>query len=236
MAYCEDNPRRLGARSRRAGVTLIELMIAITLVAAISTGMLFAMRTSLGALEKTHTRFAADRIAAGKQELLYRQLAGIMPAMGSCGLPILRGTPLGMVFVTSYSMEEGARGAPRVVEYQTSPDPAGGYQLAMSEFPYLGPAADLPFCGPQVPIGLPTPNRTVLAQRLKYCRFIYRDYRPDAPVLGEWLPIWNRRPMPSAVRIEMEAQDSTPNAMPVLAVTVPIRVTREVGAPYADQQ
>lgn len=236
MAYCEGNPSRVGARSRQAGVTLIELMIAITLVAAISTGMLFAMRTSLGALEKTHNRFAADRIAVGKQELLYRQLAGIMPAMGGCGLPILRGTPGGMVFVTSYSMEEGARGAPRVVEYQAGVDPAGGYRLTMSEFPYWGPSADLPFCGPQVPTGLPTPNKMVLAERLKYCRFVYRDYRPDAPMMGEWIPLWNRRLMPSAVRIEMEAQDSTPNALPVLAVTVPIRVTREVGASYADQQ
>ena len=38
------------------GVTLIELLVVITLVAAISTGLLMAMRIALNTMEKTQVR------------------------------------------------------------------------------------------------------------------------------------------------------------------------------------
>ena len=69
---------RSARKQRQAGVTLIELMIAITLVAAISTGMLMAMRTSLITLEKVDARLQSNRRVMGAEQILARQIGGLM--------------------------------------------------------------------------------------------------------------------------------------------------------------
>ena len=85
-----QNRDRQGADRRhtrhQAGVTLIELMIAITLVAALSTGMLMAMRTGLLTLDKTDARLQSDRRVMGVERILSRQLrpSSVAPA-GFCG-------------------------------------------------------------------------------------------------------------------------------------------------------
>jgi len=61
------------------GFTLMELMISVTLVAAIATGMLIALRGGLLSLNKTQTRLDENRRAMGVQRILSMQLAGAMP-------------------------------------------------------------------------------------------------------------------------------------------------------------
>src|SRR5271166_3577858 len=70
-------------RSER-GVTLIELMIAITLVAMLSVGMLMAMRTSMITLEKTDARLQLNRRVMSAEQILSREIGGLMPVMGDC--------------------------------------------------------------------------------------------------------------------------------------------------------
>src|SRR5580692_11985961 len=77
------------------GFTLIELMISITLVAALATGMLMAMRTSLLSLEKIDARLQFNRRVMGMERVLTRQIGGVMPVVSNCGTtlnPIFRGT------------------------------------------------------------------------------------------------------------------------------------------------
>jgi prepilin-type N-terminal cleavage/methylation domain-containing protein len=78
--------RSAGNRKRREerGVTLIELMVAITLVAAIATGMLMAARTSLTVLQKVDTRLQSNRRVMSVEQILARELGGVMPVMGDC--------------------------------------------------------------------------------------------------------------------------------------------------------
>src|SRR5580658_10432185 len=58
-----QSPHR--ARRAQKGFTLIELMISITLVAAISAGMLMAMRAALLTLEKVDARLQSNRRVMG---------------------------------------------------------------------------------------------------------------------------------------------------------------------------
>ena len=60
----------------RRGVTLLELMIAITLVAGLSTGMLMAMRTSLLTYEKTAHKLESNRRFVKTQQILSNQIGG----------------------------------------------------------------------------------------------------------------------------------------------------------------
>ncbi len=216
------------------GVTLIELMIAITLVAALSTGMLMAMRTGLLTLQKTDNRLQSNRRVMSVNQILSHQVGGVMPIVGACG-PIFNGDSQTLRLASSYSMTEGSRGEPRLVELVVIPGDQGGLRLIVNEFLYTGPFSTAVFCGDGL---LTRPKATaqsfILADRLASCRILYKESRPDTPVSGNWLPTWNRPNLPAAVRVEMTQLVPDPASLPLLTVTVPLHINREVLSPYVD--
>jgi prepilin-type N-terminal cleavage/methylation domain-containing protein len=223
------------------GFTLIEMMIAVTLVAAIITGLLMAMRTGITAYEKVNLRLEDNRRVMGLDQALHRQFGGIMPVTGECGVggpkvPAFNGDASSVRFVSSVSLADGARGYPRVVEYAAAPDPHGGVRLMMNERIYSGPSGVAPQCAngvfPPVPI---TPQSVEMAGKLAFCRFGYRMTVPDSPVGGDWVAIWQRPDLPRAVRVEMMPLDASPSHLPILTLNVPVHVTRLVVGVYADQ-
>ncbi len=140
-------------RKRRArGFTLVEMMIALTLVAAIITGLMMAMRSGLTAYERVNARLEENRRVMGLDQALHRQFGGMMPVTGNCGasagpkVSAFNGDAASLRFVSSFSLDQGARGYPRVVEYVAAPDPHGGFRLMMNERLYSGPASVAPQC------------------------------------------------------------------------------------------
>ena len=148
-------------------------------------------------------------------------------------MPYFNGTAQTLHLVSTYSLAEGSRGYPRVLEFQVIPADGGGVRLIVNEHLYSGPASTAPFCASPAQA---TPQSFVLADRLEYCRFVYHEMIPESPAAGNWIPSWNRPNLPSAVRVEMAPLVADPSRLPVLNVTVPIHTTREVGAPYEDFQ
>jgi prepilin-type N-terminal cleavage/methylation domain-containing protein len=220
------------------GVTLIELMIAITLVATLSVGMLMAMRTSMITLEKTDSRLQLNRRVMSAEQILSREISGVMPVLGDCltsggvaRLTIFSGTEQTLHLVSTYSLAEGARGSPRILELQVIPAQGGGFRLIVNEHLYSGPLSTAPFC---VSPAEANPQSFVLADRLAFCRFSYHEINLDSPQAGNWVPQWNRPNLPSAVRIEMGRLPGDPSGLPAGPVTIPIHITRNVGAPYDD--
>ena len=217
-------------RRRKAGFTLMELMISITMVAAIATGMLLAMRGGLLSLNKTQTRLDENRRALGVQRILSLQLAGAMPARTGCGGQLspyaFRGTNSALQMVSTYSIAEGSRGAPRIVEYQVAPDEGATLKLIVHERLYAGPASTAGFCGEGVTLqGSPQPF--VAASHLAYCRFSYFQMNPDTQFRGgSWIGEWGAPTMPSVVRIEMAPAAPDPNRLPIVAITAPLYVNR----------
>ena len=216
-------------------------MIAVTLVAAIITGLLMAMRTGLTAYEKVNRRLEDNRRTMGLDQALHLQFGGMMPVSGECGVggakvPAFNGDAASVRFVSSFSLAEGARGYPRVVEYLAAPDPNGGFRLMMNERIYSGPASVAPLCvnGIFPPVQL-TPQSVQMAGNLAYCRFGYRMPVPDSPLGAEWVREWQRPDLPRAVRVEMMALDPNPAHLPMLTLNVPVHVTRLVAGVYVDQ-
>jgi prepilin-type N-terminal cleavage/methylation domain-containing protein len=224
--------------SLEKGFTLIELMISITLVAALATGMLMAMRTSLLSMEKINSRLQFNRRVMGMERVLTRQIGGVMPVLSDCGtgrIPIFLGTSDSLRLVSSYSMQEGARGYPQFDEFRVVKGDEGGLRLVVTEHLFSGPSSTAPFCGGQQ--GMPadvTPSSMVVADRLASCAFSYREAVPDTAPSAKWLGSWDQADLPAAVRIEMTPLDSSPALLPVVNVTVPIRITRQVRAWYDD--
>ena len=222
-------------RKSQRGFTLIELMIAVTLVAAISTGMLLAMRTGLLTLQKTDARLEDNRRVVALQQMLVRQLSSVMPAVGACGAvrtPLFAGNDQSLRMVTSYSLADGARGYPQLVDLEVLPDPQGGLRLIENEHYYFSPLSSAPFCLPQGA----TPQSFEVAKGLAVCRIGYREYIPEAPNGGNWLTGWNRPNLPAALRIEMVPLHVEAARLALQTVNIPIRVNREVLGQYDDVQ
>jgi prepilin-type N-terminal cleavage/methylation domain-containing protein len=230
-------PHNCSAHSHKlrteAGVTLIELLVAITLVALLSSSLLLAMRTGFMTFSKTGDRLRANRRQLNIEKILASEVSGAMPVAGPCG-SVFNGNPTALRLVSSYSIAEGSRGLPRIVELQVAPGSRGGYRLVVNEYLYTGPSSTLPFCA-NAPV-LVTPASFVAADGLAFCRFSYRVGVVDTVLPGDWIPVWDRPNLPGAVRIDMAPLHTGPGELAALPVTVPIRITREVRAQYDDSQ
>ena len=135
-------------RRAQSGTTLFELLIAVTLVSFLAVGIMTAMRVGLNAKSKTDDRLLGNRKAAAVERVLAAEVAGFMPISADCqGVPGARfgffeGRSNEMRFVSSYSLQEAARGYPRVLEFRVIPGERGeGVRLIVNELFYTGPSS-----------------------------------------------------------------------------------------------
>ncbi|MBZ5595973.1 MAG: prepilin-type N-terminal cleavage/methylation domain-containing protein [Acidobacteriia bacterium] len=241
---------------KRSGVTLIEVLIAVSLLSLLSLGILFALRVGMGALEKTDRRLMNNRRVAGAQRILQQQLAGFIPviavaapspdAAAGMKVPFFEGREQSMRFVSTYSLSEASRGIPQILEFQVIPGEQGrGVRLVVNENPYSGPRSAGVFClgpGPDPELGVPTqrflpisigPASFVLADRLAYCRFSFLGINP-AKNLEQWLPNWTFVKWPSGIRVEMASLDTDLVNLKPVTVTAAVHVNRDPALEYLD--
>lgn len=240
------------ARRAEAGVTLMELLIAVTLVALLATGMLLALHVGLSAMDKSNVRLMANRRAASVERIVESEIGGIMPVKAQCTptggspsltVPFFQGDPQAMRLVSSYSLQQASRGLPTILEFHIVPGEEGrGVRLVVNEHTYTGPLAAGAFCAGQAPdptgmmqpIFLPIetgPSSFVLADKLAYCQFSYRlvapQQNPLAGVAAMWLPHWAKPYLPNAIRIEMAPLEADSARVQLMTFTIPVRVTRD---------
>jgi prepilin-type N-terminal cleavage/methylation domain-containing protein len=239
---------------REQGLTLMEVLIAVSLVGLMSVGILMSIRVGLNSMEKTNKKLMANRRVLGAQRILEQQVMGFMPVKVDCRtvpdrpgtiLPFFQGEMQSMRFTSSYSIQEAARGFPRILEFQVIPgENSGGVRLVVNEILYTGPMSTGAMCvgtspdpvlGRQVPIFRPIQVGTqsfVLADRLSYCRFTYLEPLPE-PETARWTGRWVQARLPKAIRIEMAPLEEDLSKIQPLSVTLPLRVNRDVLASYA---
>jgi prepilin-type N-terminal cleavage/methylation domain-containing protein len=189
-------------RRRQAGMTLIELIVAVTLFALISGSIGVLLRVAFTSMERINSKVNFNRRVLGSQKALDQMLAGIMPVPASCtGLTIpFQGNAAVMRFVSSYSLQEGSRGRPQIIELLVQPRPDGeGARLLVNQFPYLGPASLAAFCTTQPAA---RPSSFVLSDRLSLCRFAYQRIEPGGGA-ATWFPSWRLPGWPSQIRVEL---------------------------------
>ncbi|MCP5117386.1 MAG: hypothetical protein GY953_41710 [bacterium] len=242
----------MNRRRPTAGITLMELLIAVTLVSLISVAVLMAMRVGLDVMEKANNRLMSNRRVTGAQRILERQISGIMAVAAECRsdpsepgakLPFFQGEPDSMRFVSSYSLREASRGYPRILEFRVIPGERNeGVRLVVNELLYSGPASTGMLCVGRNPAGRGVlyrpievgPRSFVLADRLAYCRFVFQERQPRDPNPVAWLPVWLEPELPSAIRVEMAPIESDASALPLLTTTMPVRVSKDPMIQYVD--
>lgn len=236
-------------RSSESGMTLIEVLIAVTLLTLLSLGMLFALRIGLNAMGRTNDRTISNRRVLGVERILSQQIAGYIPASGVCfagaeappvQVPVFQGDPQTMRFVSSYSLQEAARGYPQLLEFQVIPGEKGeGVRLVVNELLFTGPGASGPLCAGLAPdplTGRPGilwrpvvvgPRSFVLADKLAFCRFAYKEERPPAEP-DIWHPKWPiYTDTPAAVRIDMAPFLPDPGQLQVPPVVMTFHPNRK---------
>lgn len=231
-------------RRQQAGFTLIELMIAITLVAAISAGLLTTLRNALFTMERTQQRLEENRRALGIQDLIRRQIGGAMPVKAQCGVgdqatmaEIFRGSPTAMLLVTNESMTEGSRGYPHIALYQVRPNPDGTVRLEVSEQLFSGLTSTALFCEPDPRI-MHAPSSApplVLLDKLAYCRFLYQNLNQNTLFGREPESDWQQPLLPYAVRIQLAPAAKSDTRLPVGTITIPLHVSLTPGVSYFDE-
>jgi general secretion pathway protein J len=241
---------------RESGTTLIEVLIAVTLLSLLSVGMVTAMRVGFMAFSKTTNKLMDDRRVAGAQRVVQEQLEGMMPVVAPCG-DVPGTTPAKTAFfegqaqtirlVSTFSLQQGWRGQPQILELFVIPGEDGkGVRLVVNEIPYTGPAGTAQLCtghsrdqltGGNLAVFAPVqagPNSFVLADKLAYCRFSYFTIPIDRTLLPHWTPQWTFSGWPYAVRIEMAPLDPDPSRLQPIAVTAPIHIHRSPEIQYVD--
>ncbi len=241
--------------NRQSGVTLIEILIAVSLLSLLSVGVLVAMRIALNTLDKTDAHLVRNRRVANSEKLLENQLSGMIVTQAewrpgpdrSDILPFFQFEAQTMRFVTAYSLQDGFRGSPQIAAFQVIPGDKGvGVRLIVNETPYTGRMqAGLMVTGtepdPQTgttmvryaPV-IPGPQSFVLADRLAYCRFSYLERRFEAP-FRVWRLDWPQpRILPLGIRIEMAPLSTTPGELHPGTVTVPLHLTRDTNNLYTN--
>ena len=74
-------------RRAQSGMTLLEVMLAVSLLALLGVGISTAMRVGINAMNRTGAKLSANRRLAGAQRILEQQLQGLMPVIADCGGP-----------------------------------------------------------------------------------------------------------------------------------------------------
>ena len=245
-------------RRAQSGVTLVEVLIAVTLLSLLTLGMLFAMRIGLNTLAKTDNKLMTNRRVAGAQRILEDELEGLMPVtLMVCGTQTFPGVSGPVLFeggeqmlrlVSTFSLQQAWRGQPQILELFVVPAEDGrGVRLVVNETPY-SPVTAGRTCqalvidqvtGQQAPRFLPpqTSERSfVLADRLAYCKFWYlvKSTRADQPITTKWLPSAPAGNWPLAIRVEMAPLERDISLLQPITVTAPIFVHRGPGIEYGD--
>lgn len=141
-------------RQRQRGLTLMEVLIAVTLVGLLMVAISVSLSIGLRAMERANSKLELNRRVVRTQQVLEQQIVHLTPTIASCvmrnadlpqQMPFFQGEPLAMRFVSSYSMLEGDRGYPRIIELTAIPGDARkippGLRLIVNELPYQARSA-----------------------------------------------------------------------------------------------
>lgn len=223
----------------QAGMTLIEILVAVTLLGMLSIGLVTALQVAAGAWSSSRNARGQDRRIANANALLHAQFAGVTPVeplilrpgLAVPAGPFFQGEPTAMRFVSSYSMTEGVRGGLQIVELQTSPGQEGT-RLILTQTPYQGPLSVGRFIVGAEPLPetqsfhvLFTPLVTradslIVADRLSEVRFSYLRGRRSPNEPDVWVPVWDQpQQLPQAIRVDLQALEDVGRLRPVAVVS-----------------
>jgi prepilin-type N-terminal cleavage/methylation domain-containing protein len=234
--------RLVSRRPAVAGLTLMEVLVAMALLSLLSAAILTALRVGASAWETANTNLMLDRRIASANAIFHAALEGMTPVFaefesretGPATVVFFQGHPQSMRFVSAYSLEAGPRAGLRILELEVVEGPRGR-RVLLNDLPYLDPrqagrfisgAQYDPQAGAVRLVFAPIqalPNSFIIADELEGCAFAYYLEERGPEPSGRWLAVWDRLDeLPRAVTIQIAARPDSARLRPV-SITVPIR-------------
>ncbi len=242
-------------KNPRSGLTLIEILIAVSLLSLLTVGVLWSMRIGFNTLGKTDDFLIHNRRVANSRKIIENELTGSLvvqaalhPEPGQTQyVPFVQAEPQIMRFVTDYSLEDAWRGTLQLTTMRVIPGDQGkGVRLVMEEMPYTGQEqtgalvtgretnpdtgiSRLRFTSASI-----TGRAFILADQLAACSFSYLE-RLTVPPFQIWRNDWvNGSSIPRAVRIDMTPLYPENTRLQVSSVTVALPASKTLGRYYSD--
>ena len=217
--------------SNEAGFTLLELIVAITLIAVMSVGVWTALDLCVRSWTRGMEKIEVNQRDRSTQDLVRKQIASAYPLIPSpatsvsgaqntvipisaTSTPVFYGGENSLRFVTTNSLLSMDSGGPVMVTYEAEVDSEGNIFIVQREAPYTGQGVyDGGFT-----------SSVYVFYNLKECTFEYYN-SGDADNPAEWLTEWDtasRRRLPAAVRISMLYKDAS-RGEPGKQMIIPLR-------------
>jgi competence protein ComGC len=214
-----------GSRNRATGFTLLEMVIAFTILALLITALFMSFRLAVNAYRKGEERMEEDAQKRALEDLIKRQVGSIYPlrpalsmanlerqqmdpaqAMIFAQTPLFFGAPDSMTFITVAPLALIEHPGLTVVRYGLAFDPRRNiHYLGEMETRYVGLDSFNSMIG--IPEGVPLS----LIEPVEQVRFEYYGYDAQSQTYS-WFESWNAEEMrasPSAVRIYADQKTIT---------------------------
>lgn len=188
------------------GFTLLEMIVAVTLVVMMAAGIWSIFRTSLRAWSRGTEYIDISQRQRNILDMVRKQMASAYPlatppdpALPVAGNPIFHGTETSLHFISLNSLRFHESPGLTLVNYEVTQDPEGAYILEESEEQYLGQIPDF-----ESEMGYPGTTR--LFGNLTQCFFEYRSDDDEESWVLEW-DAQERGQLPKAIAVNMTSTD-----------------------------
>jgi prepilin-type N-terminal cleavage/methylation domain-containing protein len=221
--------RRSETKVRRTeqGFTLLEVIVAVTIVAIMSVGMWAVMHISLRSWSRgtefidTNQRHRSIIDLTRKQiASAYNLLVPADPASGIATYPFFNGLETSFQFISLNSLQFQESPGLTLVTYEVAQGSQSGFLLLEKEARYLGQLPDTQSST------IATDRTTPILENLISCSFEYFD-PGDTENPAQWVKEWNAQEagkLPSAVSMKIASRDPKGNVMSRQMI-VPIAVS-----------
>ena len=229
-------PRRRGSAT---GLTLLEVMTAITISGLVALGVLTSVRIGMRAWEKEQEAVLRLRRVTGVEDLVQLQLANVVLRTTSVvladrrlDLPFFFAEEDRLLLLSSYSALQRGRGGIVVADYFAEQQGDRTWRLWLDEQPALDSeqlgkrvaAVETEPEGPR-PVLMPFERgrAVLLLEGLRECRFQYRRERPEPAWLSRW-SLLSSYEMPAAIALQLRADEAQWKGLTPLPVVVRLAV------------
>jgi prepilin-type N-terminal cleavage/methylation domain-containing protein len=199
--------------TRESGFTLLEIIVAVTLVALMAVGLWSVLRISINSWKRGTEFIDANQRNRGILDLVQKQMASIYGLMAPVDLanptppyPIFAGSEDSLQFISLNSLRFLANPGLTMVSYDIARDRQGGLALVERESQYLG-------MDPLREGVLDRKDETVVTIFDNLSTFSFEYFDPggqDRP--AQWVKVWDAKEigrMPTAISMTMIARDSS---------------------------
>lgn len=196
--------KRRQSGESESGFTLLELAVAVTLVALMAVGLWAVLQVSIRSWSRGTEYVDANQRHRSIMDLVRKQMASTCalytkadPMQGEVPHIVFDGTDTGLRFISLNSLRFHESPGLTVVSYEIAQDSNGSYALVEREQPYLGYAPD--------EMRIQESEATLIFADLSSCVFEYYDPGDDQNP-ARWVTEWDGKDLgrlPAAVSLTM---------------------------------